>query len=332
MKISSVKKTCLKTCILSAAGILSAILVLAAVIILLAGWRKKDDPFLEVDNMTVSEEEFLLFVNSARASAAAHFYQQYGADSAQPGFWSTQEGGQTPAEYLLEEILPQIVRAKAVQSEMVRYGIIESADYSDFLKTYDETMDQRKKDAAAGRVIYGPEELPLMEFYSYYYGHCETQLRDIYKTEVLQFSEEDLRSYYEELKSTQLRPEVTGTVAFYESISDARANSAPEEIFTLSSRFAGKEDEGQQNLIHWMETAEEGSITGPAEYNGLCGYFVLTGREQQPLPDFGEIKDNLLWMYGDTVYEKELSEKCSRARIKMDQSYILRLIEKTCSS
>ena len=312
--------------------ILSAVVFLALVLLLLAGWKRKETPLLEIDGMIVSEEEVQMFANDARASAAAHFYQEYGMDSGQPGFWSTETDGQTPAQYLLEEILPQITRAKIIQAEMVKYSIIESADYSAFLQTYSETMDQRKKDASSGKVIYGPVELPLKEFYSYYYGQCETELRNCFKSESRQYSEEELRDYYEELKNTDLKPEVTGTIAFYENLSDARANSSPEETFILSSSYAGKEDENQQNFIHWMETSEEGSITGSAEYDGRSGYFVLICREQQPFPEFEEVKDNLSWMYGDVVYETELTKKSSRAQINMDQSAILGLIEKFCSS
>lgn len=321
-KIFPVKKVYIKLCILSAVIFLSAVL-------LLAGWKNKDTPLLTVDDMSVSEEEFLLFANNARALTAAWFYQEYGMDSSWPGFWNTRADDQTPAEYLLEAVLPQIIKAKTAQSEMAQCGIIGSADYNTFMQTYSETMSQRKLDTSAGKIVYGPLELSVMEFYSYYYGQCENQLREYYKTELLEFSEDDLRSYYEELKKTGLRPEVTGTVAFYDKLSDARCNSTAGETFILDSQSAGKEDQEMQDLITWVEKSEEGSIWGPIEYKGRSGYFVLKSREQKPFPEFEEVKDNLLWMYGDVVFEKELTEKYSQAKVSMNKPDLLHLIEES---
>lgn len=310
----------------------AALFLLISIIFLQGSVAGQTAPFLSINDITVKEEEFIQFVSDAKASAASFYYQQYGMDSGQTGFWSTPADGVTPAEYVLEQILPQITRAKVTQEKMEQYGIIESADYLSFLGTYQETMEIRKQEASSGKVIYGPVEMPVKEFYSYYYGQRELELRDYYKSEVLQYSEEDLRTYYEELKLTQLRPEIKAQAGFYENISDARKGQPADLTFMLDSSLAEKENEEQLSLLEWAQESEEGCITGPIQYNGRAGYLVLLCKGQMPFPDFETIKDNLAWIYGNTAFASYLVQECEQAEVILDRKEALRLIEDWCSA
>jgi hypothetical protein len=104
----------------------------------------------------VFKDEYEFYSSKLRTSVASRFMREHGVEMS-PDFWSTEAGGETPANALKTATLKEISRARAIQELAVEAGLIEST------QTYGEIVaellaENRKRQAMRERreVFYGP--------------------------------------------------------------------------------------------------------------------------------------------------------------------------------
>lgn len=81
-----------------------------------------------------------------------------------------------------------------------QYGLIESDEYSDLEAQLEKENEQRERAVEQGRVIYGPTRYTMETYIKYICGSMEPLLIEKMKGKELAYTEEDVRSYYEENK------------------------------------------------------------------------------------------------------------------------------------
>lgn len=94
---------------------------------------------------------------------------------------------------LKEKALQECVRIKVQQKLGIDNGLMTSAAYTDFLKSFDEENQRRREAMNAGKVVYGPEQYTEDAYYSVSFSDMVYKLKEKLTFEV---SQEEIEDYY----------------------------------------------------------------------------------------------------------------------------------------
>lgn len=207
-----------------------------------------------------------------------------------------------------------------------QYGLIESDEYSDLEAQLEKENEQREKAVEQGRVIYGPTQYTMETYIKYICGSMEPLLIEKMKGKELAYTEEDVRSYYEENKE---HIAVQEAAMQFEVVIASRENKgllkkisreeAAIECAELSTDvFTVSEMEFQENSVVYNRNPElmehlfgmepeDRYLTEDTE--GSAYLYVCKGKKESCILPYEQVKERVENMYLRSEFEKILSQE-----------------------
>ncbi len=317
-------------------------------LLLLAPSSRDENVVAHINGMPVPVAEFELFLNRNIADTYNHFFQQWGARD-HLDFWKTPYGGQTPAEYIREKTIKQLIDVKVKQHLAVDMGLVPDFTFDTFLQWWEENNLKRQVKHEAGEVVYGPIENSLMEYYEYYFSNLFIQLGNELNQTQFRIDEAGLELYFEANKEKWFRytpgieveylefhyqssPE--RDEAYAKALAMSESVSSGESISKLTAgltsvhyghrTFTDKEITGEDNPDHQRRELafrlEKGEIRVMYGNENSSIYLMqcLT-REEDQIYLFNEVKDDVLWYYQKEKYERLMERLRSEVRVSFHQ-------------
>ena len=161
----------------------------------------KEDTILKINSTEVSLAEYKLFVEQEKALTYNHFYTKHGAPKTDT-FWETDFDGETPSTFIKEKIDQKLVRVKVIQEYAAKVKLINSFNYTDFLKDWKDVNRRREEKHRAGQIVYGPVQTGKQEYYNYLFTNLELKLKDKLNGSVFVPSPARLKAYFKEISAS----------------------------------------------------------------------------------------------------------------------------------
>ena len=159
--------------------------------------------FMEVGDHEISKEEYALLAYDNIARTAREYGAKEGIDVNAPGFWEQKRDGVSPMDRVRELTDGEAVHQKGIQILAKENGMIDEIGYEAFLKQYQEENKQRKQMKEEGKVLYGPLELSVSQYYSYRQSQLEQALEEFAEQKIVTIGEEELKAYYPVVKQAE---------------------------------------------------------------------------------------------------------------------------------
>lgn len=342
---------------------LAAISLIASVcaisyILFQAGEAAGDRKIALVNGDAVYEEEFRERLLMQQIPVQQYFKEKYQANM-EEDFWHNSYGGEKPLKKAKEMALEEYVRIKVEQQLARDKGIVEDISYSAFLKGLEQENKRRKKAVENNEVIYGPIEYQKNVYYEYLRSNMEIKLKELLEGKEIQFTDEDLRRFYEQSKERLyakegrvkvLKISVSYTDGEGKVLEEKRegAGQKLEAVRLKASQGETVEDMpevkngGQSLKVNCKEqvfdetTAKQdaqlyselksrarelapGKISQTYEENG--SFYFLKGLEKEAdgYKSFEEAKENVKVKYIDEKYEELIDGLVKKAKVDIDQ-------------
>ena len=144
------------------------------------GYAQKHERFINstaviINGSPVTTPEFVCRMQWLKASCLDHFLKKYGATGAEQGFWTHSFGGLTPAQWIREKCLQQLIKEKVTLHFMQLHNVLTGFDYNTFLNAFRMENKQRSKTAANSGTIYGLLAFNELSFYEYIFSNARLQ-------------------------------------------------------------------------------------------------------------------------------------------------------------
>ncbi|HHW00551.1 MAG TPA: hypothetical protein GXX36_13460 [Clostridiaceae bacterium] len=159
-----------------------------------------------VNGDPVYVEEFRERLLMQKVPVQQFFREKYGIQAGD-GFWESYFEGENPLKTAKEMALNECVQIKVEQQLGRDKGLVEDISYPAFLKQLEKENKRRKKAVENNEIIYGPVEYQKNVYYEYLYSNMKIALKELLEGKEIQFTEEDLMSYYEQIKDSLYRKE-----------------------------------------------------------------------------------------------------------------------------
>lgn len=154
---------------------------------------------LRVNDITILEEEYMMFLEEEKAMTYNYFFQKYGVEKSNT-FWQSSYHSESPMDYIKEKTRQRLVKEKVIQSYASKIGVIKPFNFEVFKNDWKAENENRRLKHKAGDIVYGPVETSMKEYYSYLQTNLEIRLKDKLATTIFKPSENKLRAYYEDIK------------------------------------------------------------------------------------------------------------------------------------
>jgi len=118
-----------------------------------------------IDGANVTVQEFKAALERHRSAV----FSRYSAEHQGEDFWTSDLSDGKPVDVLFRQALDECADYHVKLRLAVEAGIIKDAGYQGFLEALREENKKRKEKAAAGEVIYGPEQYTEATYFPYYF-------------------------------------------------------------------------------------------------------------------------------------------------------------------
>lgn len=156
------------------------------------------NPMIRVNEHKIFKEEYLFYVQQGKSNIYNYFYHKYGVQAGDLE-WEKDYGDGTPIDRLIQYCNTQIIQNSLIWQEAYEREITNYYTFEDFKKVWKHEMERRKKDHAAGEIVYGPLEMDLIEYYDYVLSDLRSKVMEAV-WQVDPYTEEDLEAYFDEIK------------------------------------------------------------------------------------------------------------------------------------
>lgn len=306
---------------------------------------------LTIDGRAVGEREYLVYMQRNVAGTVRYFQTAHGC-AYTAGFWGGSAGGESPAEYLRQAAVSELVRCK-VQEEMLRKeGLWPFDTYEAFLKGLEQENDRRGETVRTGGVIYGPEAYGEWEYYQYLLANGVTRLKQEYVGRgKIDTGEEKLKAFFKE--NPQLVSQPFDTVELellrypYAAgdggiAEDAKAKAqqaalagaalletAPmKEVPDMQGqgelvqlRFSNESARGDSLLMPqvfaWAQAGKPGERSGVLEDNGAYWIAQVRARQTADPVRFEDAREHISAKYVDACFEELVQQAVEKARVEL---------------
>lgn len=154
-----------------------------------------------IANHKVENEEIELLIIQNKAIVANEFMTKHGL-AYDKDFWQTKVNGITPEQKLQEVSEEQYKRIQAEKQLAKDWGLEEETSFEYFKEEFENENRKRKEMLEQGKVIYGPKQYSLEQYYAYTNSNRTLRLSEqIIKRGMI--TEEEIVDYYE-LQKEQL--------------------------------------------------------------------------------------------------------------------------------
>lgn len=286
-----------------------------------------------VNGEGIEIREFMLIASQKKAEVFKYFTDKYDAEYSET-FWDSSFDGENPAEIITQMVMDELVPIKLQQQMAVKYGILDSCNYSDFLKRLEKENAERKKKKENNEIVYGVTEYSEETYYNDELAKTIISLKETWKQE-LKIDEKQLKEHYEKVKNMYYRQNPTGEVELYIFDSDD---------FQKAESILGKAKDGQdiekevkgsngrmESLIideslseRYYDLQYPGLLQelSDGEYTGLLSfgdeiYFAKAKRINTGYKSYEDVKANVEKIYIDELFNGYVQELVSEAEINI---------------
>lgn len=325
---------------------LSILLFIALIIgVFMSFGKSLDDQVLILVNdypITYKEYEKVLLEN--RAIVQSYFNNTYEAEYDRD-FWISNYDGETPLEVLKDVTLQQLIYRKIEQIAALNYGIADEISYESFLEELDTENMRRKEGIEEGRIIYGPVEFTLEEYYSYVQRDLIVKLKEKMEAD-MELADSQLILHYEKEKD-KLFKKINGVTVKKVSLSftDDQKTIAYGNMENLYSKINSGEDieEDKANdsisinqisfdvyntkfdnpdFVRYFDEIRKLEINqlSPIINEGnKFVFFQLISKTETDYYTYKEVKDSVIKSYIETYYESFIDAKVGEAVVIKDE-------------
>lgn len=305
---------------------------------------------LTVNGESISEEEYGFYQGLERAEVSAYFYNLYDAQSDTRDFWSTSFEGETPEDILQERTIKEIVNTRSIFELADKYGIKRPESFEALKQDHSSINKERKKDSEAGETVYGPVKLSFHQYYLDVLNKLEQQLKVKLKEDFFNFSEEELKEYFESLDERLFHKGYEGTVHFYyidseyfggdndsqvlnlfdelnayltvnkevpiNELVDQYQIPVSKQIYETESSSTGKDDETFLQMEKMLSILEVDKVSDVVEIGPFIGVMKVLEKEDLGFSTFEENKEIIIREYLDVKYKELIENMISKAKVK----------------
>lgn len=198
--------------------------LLVFLILIAVGCAPSEPVAFRVDGVAVEKAELIYHMKRNADIVAAELEDSHGLDSFQEGFWTTEQNGVNPFEYLKTYAENKIVRTKIEQLYAAEYGIKTPLSYTEQLVERKRQNDERWDAQQKGEVVYGTVLRDFPTYFSEMYLKMKSELIEkLVEEQKLVIGEGQVKQYYQDNQS-----KFTGT---YEENRDAIYTLLVEESY-----------------------------------------------------------------------------------------------------
>jgi len=299
-----------------------------------------------INDMPISEREFMLFLDSNRAWTYNYFKEKYNVDDSKD-FWTTQIEGEIPAEAAKSRTLEQLIRLKLEQGLFVENDILDDPSYKAFLIKLRDENNRRREAVSRKQVIYGPEEFDERGYYEYLQSNNLIALKSVLSEKEWCCTDEDILEFYNQIKESEFKRAPTYNYIELAIGFNNQNSSASEKIInevkialengdTFENQFEKSKDSGlvyrenemnsdtakldayeHREIYGLIAEIEVGGISGIIKKQGEFSIIKVINIGDGQYAEFSEVREAAKRMLEDRLYEEKLQELIESADIKI---------------
>ncbi len=321
-----------------------------------------DSTLLVINDIQVPVEEYQLYLNRNIAITHNYFHNKYGSYDPE-GFWEhsfngensvyreNPVNGENPLEYLKTVTLEQVVHIKSIQRYAMDIQLIPEFDFNDVKKWWKEDNQSRIEKHNNGEVVFGPVETSLKEYMDYLFSNLVIRLKDYLNNHEFRASDNELESYYQEIKGQNFKYTPSITVEYLEFYRDGdtdrikmheQALSINQKIeegasmkeltaglkgvkyrqqsFSDSLPIIGEDNPDHDILAYSLQLQLNESKIFFSETNSAIYLMHCTDRMPEQIHTFQEVKQDVLWYYQEDQYNKLIQKLIEKAEVTKNDS------------
>lgn len=338
--------------VLAAVGFILLALISLPFINELVKLSQENATAVKVNGEIVTVKEFKHFMVQNSASVYNYFKEKHGVDD-NPGFWTSSYGGEVPVEIARQKTLEQVVRIKLEQILSRNKGLVKDISYNTFLDNLRDENRKRKEAVQNNRVIYGPQQYGVNEYFSYVHSNMLIKLKEKLGEEghELYVPADKLKEFYEANKDKSYR-EMGAikvqkiSVIYLQNDKRQEAAGKAEEIkvrlakgekmeqistsytdnssfkYTLEEKVYDKnsarvEGETSPKIFDTVTKMSIGEVSGPVEENNSFSILKCIQKGEGKYQPFEEIKDAVKSNYIDNVFEELVNKLVKEAKVEI---------------
>ncbi|PXX53668.1 hypothetical protein DFR60_105157 [Hungatella effluvii] len=305
--------------------------------------------FMEVGDYEISKEEYALLAYDNIARTAREYGAKEGIDVNAPGFWEKKTDGVSPMDRVRELTDGEAVQQKGIQILAKENGIIDEIGYEAFLKQYQEENKQRKQMKEEGKVLYGPLELTVSQYYSYRQSQLEQALEEFVEQKIVIIGEEELKEYYPVVKQMEEKKNFRAQlslVIFEDTGEEQKAAveqwiavhgitdglpvllaeetgvSANMESLAVDTLELGKENLLLDRVVQAVKEVEAGEVTPAIEYrDGMSAVIAVESKEYVPFGSYDTEQDYVEYLLRKKKAREYIADRISGLEVKRGKAW-----------
>lgn len=165
-------------------------------LIVIAFFPRDNGLALEIEDITIHEEQMKQVMDEQKSEVANYFYKEYDADVTSD-FWTSTIEGEKPYELLIDEAVDELEHIYANYVIAYDKGYVSSIHYEDIVERWEAENESREKKVENGEPIYGLKEYPFDIFMDYEIDQLQKMYMEDATNEAMVVSGEDGKAYYE---------------------------------------------------------------------------------------------------------------------------------------
>lgn len=194
---SKKKRQSKRTAYIAVFALVAAFAAVIALIVSLDGSRLN----LKINDTLVEKDEYLRIMDENIYEVTQYFTEKYhaGVDKA---FWGKEFGGEVPSRMLADKTIEDLKYFRGVYENAREKGYVDSMQYRDLVKRFENENAARKEKISKGEAVYGLSEFTLPLFIEYEMDVIQKNYCDNLENPGMQITEEERQTYYEENKNS----------------------------------------------------------------------------------------------------------------------------------
>jgi hypothetical protein len=272
----------------------------------------RPDTVMTVAGEPVSREEFTWFMQQELAGVAARYPDLPPAAGA--GSWQHRAAGlPTLRQRWLQQTIDRIRREKAEQILFQKLGLVDDIRFAALLARWQQFNRDRATAQAQGRVIYGPEQFTLPQFYDHQRAELQIQAKRNLGEGRLAPPPEALEKYYRKHAQQFTTPELF-------TIEIGPAQAAPNS----PTRYEGLSPERLAELFPNPRTLARVEKLKPGERllpgDGRTETITCLAKTPERLRPFAEVKMVVRARCLDEAYTRHVDQLAHDAAVHIDRA------------
>jgi len=157
--------------------------------------------YVTIDGKKVNSEEMAFYLTANRALTAQYFTNEYGLSSIDIGFWDTQYGDITPAEYLVDKAIGQLQYDRAFFNDCEKLDGVGETSFESIIADMQQENASRAEAVKNHQTVYGVTEYTTSTYFDYVKSNLMIKHKEYLGSKgVIVADEVAMKSYYNEVR------------------------------------------------------------------------------------------------------------------------------------